>query len=1219
MDTNTSTQGWFTPGQEVAGLRIERFLGRGAFSTVYLARDVLIDRVVALKVLHPTASDRQRPIEHAEILTEARLIGKLSSPHIVTLYRVHPPGAEGLWMFEMQYLEGGSLEAQLDGGRRLPWGQARPLMTSVTAGLHDAHKTGVVHGDVKAGNVLLTLDGSARLADFGLARLVGDARLKDRDAGSPRGTPLYMAPEILLGKPGDAASDIWSLGVLLYRTLAGHFPFEAEEFRVLFHAVQAQAPRTLGPDVPSPIADLVSQCLAKQPEDRPSSAGAILGQLDVRARSATSAAPDAEDTQSSLIGRDDEVAKIRDALDQGENVMITGAVGIGRSALLAHLAATGRARGETWIQATVPVTEGLLLPLFDALRDALGADAARYATEERFGTGATLLREVLERGIEQHRSQGPWILRDLLRVLSEANPTVLTLDDVHQLDEEDTALLATLHPVPCRVIFTCGDEHPGQLMDPVLQAVGGGHLLRRVHLDGLPPESIYALLEAQAEAQRVDAAVADRIIQLAGGSPLFALELLRHLQASDGVRIVDGVLVPGDAWDKSDLPQRLQDVAARRLAALSPADRELLDVAAVDGSSFDGGALAALTGQPLLDVLRSLQRVYREHGIVVPQEHGYRFAHPVLRDAVYDHVAPEMRRTLHLALAEHLEARQDRHPVDPARIGEHWSRAGEDERARPHLIAAMGQAAKREELRYALRLAEQAGIRPSRIDADLVAAHLDDLLGLAHAYHQAGATEEVQALYERLRELTAGDADEMRLARVLAHAAWTRYATVGLEDDEVEVLRRLAASETESEAGAQALAALGRHALEQGEYDEAGRRLREADAAWARLGTDREQGTGLLLLAIAARRTGKLEEAEQLFIAAGEANRRVGHRLNAIICDVNQRLTQYERGSTTGVERGLVRAIHQFELLEAVNQANQTRCILASVRYAQGDAAGAIAVQEDVLARAVPLQYLPVLTMSYPNLARWRLASGDFERAAALRKSWGTIHERADPTEARCEQAIFDARFFALRGDCDRARSHTREAVKRMLALKSDRTRVRQIAALAEGLQYGAPETDLGELARALDGVDLPEDPTSEFARALLGAAIALSSDEVDSTELRAAAVALRASASAEGRAIRLCTAGWLMAEAACRAGDPAAADAEANRALAAAVALQNVWLQMHLLGVLARVHPGDVFDERREALIRHVGQNLAVGEARDRFVAFWSSGDSAAADPGRG
>ena len=238
----------FRPGDRFGDLEIQRELARGSYGTVYLAWDKLIGRQVALKQVHQSAS-AARADDLERMLNEARLVGRLRSPHIATLYRVHALDGERGWLFEMEYVEGGSLQDLLGVDRRLTPEEARRIARGILTGLKHAHDEGIVHGDMKPGNVLLTRDRTPKLVDFGLSRLVGEASVSTSGV-ELAGTPLYMAPEVVMGERPGAASDLWSVGVILYRMLAGRPPFPGRSLPTLFYAIHNSTPHRLDPALP---------------------------------------------------------------------------------------------------------------------------------------------------------------------------------------------------------------------------------------------------------------------------------------------------------------------------------------------------------------------------------------------------------------------------------------------------------------------------------------------------------------------------------------------------------------------------------------------------------------------------------------------------------------------------------------------------------------------------------------------------------------------------------------------------------------------------------------------------------------------------------------------------------------------------------------------------------------------------------------------------------
>jgi ABC-type multidrug transport system ATPase subunit/tRNA A-37 threonylcarbamoyl transferase component Bud32 len=269
------------PGQKLAErFRVEAEIGRGAFGRVYRARDELLDRPVAVKLLLPRARTRLEEQQH--FLREARTIARLDHPNIVPLYDAGV--LAGVPWMAMRLVDGRSLSAVLRDERKVEAGRATHLLSQLVAALDHAHQRGVVHRDVKPSNVLVEpRDGGDEhvwLLDFGVARAVGrdDAVPEGRVAG----TPSYMAPEQITGRRVDARADLFAVGCLACELVTGRRSFEGASFSDVLHKV-VHAPAAgidllegaAGPD----FASWVLRALAKSPEDRYASARDMLREL----------------------------------------------------------------------------------------------------------------------------------------------------------------------------------------------------------------------------------------------------------------------------------------------------------------------------------------------------------------------------------------------------------------------------------------------------------------------------------------------------------------------------------------------------------------------------------------------------------------------------------------------------------------------------------------------------------------------------------------------------------------------------------------------------------------------------------------------------------------------------------------------------------------------------------------------------------------------------
>ena len=254
---------------------IDRELGRGGMGVVYLAREVHLDRAVAIKVLPPErAADPER---RNRFVRAARLAAKLSHPNIIPIHAVDDAG--GFVFYVMAYIDGETLAHRVRTRGPLPGSEGTRILREAAWALAHAHAQGLVHRDVKPDNILLEASsGRVLVADFGIAAAVGEA------AQGVSGTPEFMSPEQALGTHVDARSDLYGLGATGFFAFSGRLPFEGRSAtEVLAKQVTEQAPKlgSLGLAVPRRVASLIDRCLAKDPAHRPESAEALAEQLGV--------------------------------------------------------------------------------------------------------------------------------------------------------------------------------------------------------------------------------------------------------------------------------------------------------------------------------------------------------------------------------------------------------------------------------------------------------------------------------------------------------------------------------------------------------------------------------------------------------------------------------------------------------------------------------------------------------------------------------------------------------------------------------------------------------------------------------------------------------------------------------------------------------------------------------------------------------------------------
>jgi serine/threonine-protein kinase len=263
--------------KQLGRYRLVAELGRGAMGVVYRAEDPLLNRTVAVKSIILMDDPAVRSEYEARFLQEAKAAGGLNHPNLVT---IHDVGREGdVAYMAMELLEGTDLRALIARGR-VPLPLALDVMAQAAEGLAHAHAHGVVHRDIKPGNIMVVRGHVAKIMDFGIARVrASDVRTQ---TGAILGSPRYMSPEQVTGQPADRRSDIFSLGVVLYELAAGEPPFTAPTVTQLMQQIATAAPRppsAANPAVPAMLDLIVARALEKQPAARYQGAAELASDL----------------------------------------------------------------------------------------------------------------------------------------------------------------------------------------------------------------------------------------------------------------------------------------------------------------------------------------------------------------------------------------------------------------------------------------------------------------------------------------------------------------------------------------------------------------------------------------------------------------------------------------------------------------------------------------------------------------------------------------------------------------------------------------------------------------------------------------------------------------------------------------------------------------------------------------------------------------------------
>jgi tRNA A-37 threonylcarbamoyl transferase component Bud32 len=709
--------------------QIQRFLGEGAVKRVYLAHDTSLDRPVALSVFK---TERLDQAGLARVHREARALGRLGDhPHIVTIYDTAEE--DGQPYLVSQYMEGGSVHDLLSQAEkhRLPLHDVLHITDEICQALEYAHQNNIVHRDLKPMNVWLTQTGTVKLGDFGLAVVLDQARLTTE--GVVVGTVAYMAPEQAEGQAPQAASDLYSLGVMFYEMVTGRRPFLGEDvLAVLYQHIHTPpvAPSWHNPEVPRPLQALILRLLAKAPHERPQSAAAVRKALQAIAANEPSSCASAEPRETAnpldrlaggiFVGREPVMRALRGGLEDalaghGRLFLLVGEPGVGKTRTAEELITYARLRGAQALVGRCHESEGApahwpwvqIIRSYlqdrepEELRTAMGSgarDIAQVVSEIRERLPDLPAQPALEG--EQARFRLFDSVTTFLKKAGQQQPLVLVLEDLHWWDQPSLLLLQflarELKHSRLLVVGSYRDLDLGR-QHPLVQTLGEltrERLSQRLLLQGLSEPDVGRFLDI-ALGQTPPAALVAAIYRETEGNPFFVTEVVRFL-LTEGCLSLDRTA----PWTMA-IPQSVREVIGHRLDRLSPECNQVLGIASVVGREFALNVLervGELSGDQLLEKIEEAMaaRVVFE----MPRALGrYSFAHALIRETLYDELSMSRRVRLHRQIGTVLERLYADNPESHlAELAHHFYQAipgGDLDKALAYAVRAGDWAAKR--------------------------------------------------------------------------------------------------------------------------------------------------------------------------------------------------------------------------------------------------------------------------------------------------------------------------------------------------------------------------------------------------------------------------------------------------------------------------------------------------------------------------------------------
>ncbi|MCH7617976.1 MAG: protein kinase, partial [Chloroflexi bacterium] len=676
--TATPTPAPALPASFASGrYKVKSFLGEGGMKRVYLAHDGNLNRDVAIALIKSEGLTQEGI---ARIQREGQAMGQLGDhQHIVTAYDA---GEEaGQHYIVMEYMAGGDLEALLQStdGDGLALKDALRIGDEVCQALEHAHSKSIIHRDLKPGNIWLTENHTAKLGDFGFVLAADRSRLTQ--AGMMIGTPYCMPPEQALGAEVTAASDLYSLGCVLYEMVAGRPPFPGDDPTAVIsqHINNAPvAPSWHTDHCPPDLEELILHLLAKAPDDRPQSATEVLealGRVDPTERSASHTEANVLErlARGVFVGREKELDGLRKAFDEafaghGSIVMLVGEPGIGKTRAAQELETYARMRGAQVLWGTNHEAAGAppYQPWVQVGRTYGSTHDPAETGQAMEGGGADLatifpeLRQ-LPNYVEPEPSTDPesaqFRLFDayvrFVRAMSVRTPILIALDDLHWTDKGSLLLLQHLarELSRMRVLIVCTYRdtdlvrtHP---LSEALVTLNRESGFQRIALRGLSREEVANYIRTVANVQPARS-VLDKIFEETEGNPFFLSEVV-NLMAQEGTLTKDSI-------SEIAIPDGVREALGRRLNRISGEANELLQIAAVAGSEFTYDTLTLLEEHSEDELLKLIEEALDARVIEEMERPGrYRFTHAQMQETLLAELSTTRRVRLHGRIGEALE------------------------------------------------------------------------------------------------------------------------------------------------------------------------------------------------------------------------------------------------------------------------------------------------------------------------------------------------------------------------------------------------------------------------------------------------------------------------------------------------------------------------------------------------------------------------------------